>query len=499
MSLRKEFLELMSTKPIPPYATLPNSGIDVEWSELMDGWKIDMGMDVNTFFKRNPDIFQAVQNRFPDLDLRNVSPRDILKRGIAEAILDELIKATDIPGEADRIFKGQRLRNVKSGTLSAKSRDNLYEGALEAGELPERTVRNPEGGVRQSSKPAKTYMGGLVDELTAQRAFAEYSELRAKEFQAAKALGRKPYTKGGQFRVFDQDGKAHYFAFSQAGYKTVDGKKVPAKRSFMSDGMGYKLHKSSQKAFQESIRHGLELKQTPRDLTPRQWLQMKDLYDQASQSGGRLEVDHIYPLEKGGLHAPWNLRLLETKLNRQKSNKLGTDFPDAPYTPRVGFSAKEWGQADRLSSVHGNKALLRNIGGFSSLYGKNLRASTAVTDFALTGNPLSGAAALAHTSPVQKRVLRPAAETIGKQIAKLTAKRAGGTVLKTALPVVGDLAIGGAMTYGYLQQGRYNQALWEAISTGVGFVPLVGDAASATIDATQLARDIQYIRRGIGN
>ena len=54
--------------------------------------------------------------------------------------------------------------------------------------------------------------------------------------------------------------------------------------------------------------------------------------------------------------------------------------------------------------------LSRQLGGLAGGYSKNLRASTALTDFALTGNPISGAVTLAHTSPVQKRVLRPAAD-----------------------------------------------------------------------------------------
>ena len=143
----------MNTKPIPPYATLPSSGIDVEWSELLKGWKIDMGMDVNEFFKRNPDILEAVQARLPGVDVRNVSTRDILKRGVAEEILNQLILATDIPGEADRIFKGQRLRGVASGTLTAEARNKIYERAFKKGQLPKGTFINPTGGVRQTSAP----------------------------------------------------------------------------------------------------------------------------------------------------------------------------------------------------------------------------------------------------------------------------------------------------------------------------------------------------------
>ena len=49
MSLKKEFQNFLADKPVLPYATLPTSGVDVEWSDLMKAWKIDMGMDVNEF------------------------------------------------------------------------------------------------------------------------------------------------------------------------------------------------------------------------------------------------------------------------------------------------------------------------------------------------------------------------------------------------------------------------------------------------------------------
>ena len=46
MSLKKEFQTFLADKPVLPYATFPNSGIDVEWSDLMKAWKIDMGISV---------------------------------------------------------------------------------------------------------------------------------------------------------------------------------------------------------------------------------------------------------------------------------------------------------------------------------------------------------------------------------------------------------------------------------------------------------------------
>lgn len=39
-------------------------------------------------------------------------------------------------------------------------------------------------------------------------------------------------------------------------------------------------------------------------------------------SGVQHEVDHIIPISKGGLHAPWNLQVLPAEDNRRKGAKL---------------------------------------------------------------------------------------------------------------------------------------------------------------------------------
>ena len=115
MSLKKEFQNFLADKPVLPYATLPTSGVDVEWSDLMKAWKIDMGISVEEFLEKNPDIKSNIIKNHPDLSRwmgEKITSRTVLKRGLAEAILAEMIEATDVPGEADRVFKGQRLRNI---------------------------------------------------------------------------------------------------------------------------------------------------------------------------------------------------------------------------------------------------------------------------------------------------------------------------------------------------------------------------------------------------
>jgi 5-methylcytosine-specific restriction endonuclease McrA len=40
------------------------------------------------------------------------------------------------------------------------------------------------------------------------------------------------------------------------------------------------------------------------------------------QTGIKHEVDHIWPISKGGPHLPWNLQVLTKEENRKKSNKI---------------------------------------------------------------------------------------------------------------------------------------------------------------------------------
>ena len=60
-------------------------------------------------------------------------------------------------------------------------------------------------------------------------------------------------------------------------------------------------------------------------LTPveQEWLQF--YYDESArlteETGIQHEVDHIKPIAKGGLHAPWNLQVLTMEENRSKGAK----------------------------------------------------------------------------------------------------------------------------------------------------------------------------------
>ena len=51
------------------------------------------------------------------------------------------------------------------------------------------------------------------------------------------------------------------------------------------------------------------------------------IYTEARSQGNGVHVDHILPVAHGGLTVPWNLQMLSSKENIQKSDKV--DFADS--------------------------------------------------------------------------------------------------------------------------------------------------------------------------
>jgi len=125
-------------------------------------------------------------------------------------------------------------------------------------------------------------------------------------------------------------------------------------------------------------------------------------------------------------------------------------------------------------------------------FGGKLGKADALTNFGVgvaTGNylqALGGGAGLALQS-----------EKMQAKIAKQFAKRASKSALKL-IPGV-DIALSGAEAWGYLTEGKFDQAGIAALSGAVGWVPVVGDAAAATLDLTNTGLDVarmDWNRRG---
>jgi hypothetical protein len=106
----------------------------------------------------------------------------------------------------------------------------------------------------------------------------------------------------------------------------------------------------------------------------------------------------------------------------------------------------------------------------------------------------AGAAAVGATTLGASMALRNQAvqRTIARQIAELTAKRGAKTAMKL-IPGL-DVLISGKETLDYLKRGQLDQAGIAALSGAIGWVPVVGDGASAALDLSNTALDIARLQ-----
>ena len=489
----------MKTKPIPPYATLPSSGIDVEWSELMKGWKIDMGMDVQGFFKKNPDIFQAIQKRLPDLDLANVSTRDILKRGVAEEILRQLIIETDIPGEADRIFKGQRLRSVATGTLTAEARNKIYERAFERGQLPQGTSINPEGGVRHASVLDGDYDGPYYDHTQLPK--GKEGHIR-KKYQK---LWRDQAKTGNTSQInFWVDPKTNLEV--PKGTQGAVGFRVHATKRSKTHASGWETPGIKRQTYGDTAERKLDIRSqtAPEYLTPQGKKAYNRLWDQLNAQG--LEVHHTIPLHRArgmfqGLDSAAKTQLIKdwekvgvrfgnvegavqgfTKADHDAIHrtyesmdaaiaKAGKTHPSILNEDKIKTGSTFFDDLWELEAPARHRALLKNTKLLRSIGGYTGKAEAAARLAA--GDYVGGGIGLAlQTKPVQTQ--------IAKRLAKLSSK---------AIPGVG-MTLGSMETAGYATQGRWTQSGIAAFGTAFSEVPVAGDIIQGAADLTNLGIDI---------
>ena len=132
-----------------------------------------------------------------------------------------------------------------------------------------------------------------------------------------------------------------------------------------------------------------------------------------------------------------------------------------------------------IPDVNLDATTVRNLGTVSGAFSKTDAAVNLGVGLA-TGNYLQaaggGAGLVMQSNAAQK------------QIAKAIAKRASKSTLKL-IPGV-DIALSGAEAYGYLTEGKFDQAVIAGLSGAVGWIPVVGDAAAATLDMTNTGIDI---------
>ena len=252
--------------------------------------------------------------------------------------------------------------------------------------------------------------------------------------------------------------------------------KGSSNNALLHDGEGYKLYISHYKKVIEANRRAKKLKATP-SMTVEEWMRLRDIYRQASVMG--LEVDHIQPLELGGLHHPNNLQLLTREYNRQKGYSYSSDLKTrqldwsdkaVPIKPRLAHDAKDYKWAQKKSNQI--PSTLRHIDGFG-VYGRKADIAVNIGANLVAGNPLGAALG---TTPLVLRNRR-----VQKGLFELAA-RYGSKRLQKLVPVAGG-TLSAVEAGGYALQGRPIQA-GAATLSGIltEFNTPLTEGASAVID-----------------
>ena len=116
----------------------------------------------------------------------------------------------------------------------------------------------------------------------------------------------------------------------------------------------------------------------------------------------------------------------------------------------------------------------------------NIGANAATGNYAAVG---VGGGALIMTQALQNKKTQQA---LGKQIGQLVGKRAGRSMMK-AVPGL-DVFLSGQETVDYLKQGKLDQAGIAALSGAIGWIPIIGDGISASLDLTNTGIDISRLQ-----
>ena len=101
---------------------------------------------------------------------------------------------------------------------------------------------------------------------------------------------------------------------NKIGYRGLDSRCKPCR---IKQGAECN-HRPGVKAMKNRL-NGAYKTPTKVDLTPLEEAYILAYYDLAVELN--LEVDHVIPRTKGGVHAPWNLQVISGADNKRKSNK----------------------------------------------------------------------------------------------------------------------------------------------------------------------------------
>jgi len=132
------------------------------------------------------------------------------------------------------------------------------------------------------------------------------------------------------------------FDYLQRKEDNPDAKRVSAQFEYngtkytfqrASSSSGFQIKRSSERVAKEAKRRVAEGKQTVK-LSSAEQMMVDNIYDEASKRN--LDVDHVYPVSKGGpTNAPWNLKLMQPDLNSAKGAQVGGNWQYEPLMQAV--------------------------------------------------------------------------------------------------------------------------------------------------------------------
>jgi len=141
---------------------------------------------------------------------------------------------------------------------------------------------------------------------------------------------------------------------------------------------------------------------------------------------------------------------------------------------------------------------MQNVNNYSGL-GK-LRDADQLANIGVnvsTGN-YGGAAVGAATYGTSKALQNKQVQArVAKQITKLVAERGAKSAAKL-IPGL-DILLSGKESWDYLKRGRWDQAGVAALSGAIGWIPVIGDGASAALDLSNTGLDIARLQAPSGS
>ncbi len=190
-----------------------------------------------------------------------------------------------------------------------------------------------------------------------------------------------------------------------------------------------------------------------------------------------------------GIHAFAQYHVMG-KANNYVTTQVATPNTTTPVTNAVNkvkpegkalsyeeFLAKQKTGSNTLNGIQGKFGGLRTIDQVTNI---GLNAATGNYGGAAVGTTLLAGSELLKNQKFQRRM--------ATQISELVAKRGTKSALKL-IPGL-DVLISGKETLDYLSRGKWDQATIAAVSGAIGWIPVVGDALSASLDLTNTGLDI---------